>query len=87
MQSSKAPDGFYTSVEITVHLAGVITPYHYAWNTPMGLQQAASKALGWAKLEMRAKKVAGRSKIIGLCVTANYRRLTHQQQDKGGTVK
>lgn len=72
MKSAKAPAGYYTYAHIRILLeTGVNHTYH--WDTPMGLAQAGSKTLSWAKAEMRTEKVRGRSKIRAFTISVELR--------------
>lgn len=71
MRSSKAPAGYVTQVEAIVCLRDGQT-FIERWTTPMGLSQAYSKAPGWAKAELKRKKIRGRSTIVGLNVEVRY---------------
>jgi hypothetical protein len=72
MKSSRAPDGYHTDVRIKITLENGYESEHL-WDTPMGLAQAAHKALGWAKDEMTNTQIPGRSKIVGFTTTVRYR--------------
>lgn len=76
MKSSKAPAGYYTYAHIRILLEQGTTPT-YHWDTPMGLAQAASKSLGWAKQEMRIDKIRGRSKIRAFTLAVELRSGSH----------
>jgi hypothetical protein len=71
MMAAKAPLGFYTQVEVVLILANHRTLI-YHWTTPLALFTALRKAPTWAKQELRAKGIRGRSRIIGLAVEAHY---------------
>ena len=51
-----------THVEVTLELENG-TLHHFAWETPVPFGRALAQGVTWAKRELRAKKIEGRSKI------------------------
>lgn len=72
MRSAKAPEGFHTWVDVHVRLKNGQQRW-YAWSTPIALSQALHKGLSWARERLSEDKVPGRSSIVHVTCTAEYR--------------
>jgi len=80
VNAGKAPPGFYVEVYVEVRLGDGTRVERFTWATPQGMSGALHKAPGWAREDLRARKVKGRSKIVGILVDAQLVRGEYRRQ-------
>jgi site-specific DNA-cytosine methylase len=68
-RAAEAPAGYHVALQVRVVLENG-SAVRYAWATPMALHRAYAKAPRWAREDMAAAKIPGRSKIRLLLVEA-----------------